>query len=409
MTPAPDNPNADSPTPKAPFWLAATAVVLMALNLRPGATSIGPVISEVMSGLGQNATWAAILTAMPGLCFAFFGALAVSLALRTGLGWALVLGMSAAAIGLLARATSDGGASFLAWTVLAFAGMAIGNVLVPPFVKRWFPTRVPTIMTVYTVTLSVGATLPSALAVPLAHSLPGGWRASLGLWGVTAASAVIPLALLARREGLGGWRRRPRTGERGVPMWRSRKSVALGVFFGMQSMQAYVQFGWIAQMYRDGGLDQGTAGLMATIIAGFGIPAGLVMPTIVEKVRDMRWIIVGFGVLLVLGYLGVWLFPTRTPWLWSIFLGISGACFPTALALMTARTRDHHVTARLSGFAQSIGYTLAALGPFLVGWLFQLTGGWVVPLLLLIATSVVMIVSGIIAAAPGAVDDELTR
>ena len=29
-------------------------------------------------------------------------------------------------------------------------------------------------------------------------------------------------------------------------------------------MQAYVQFGWVAQMYRDGGADAATAGLMAS-------------------------------------------------------------------------------------------------------------------------------------------------
>ncbi|MCY1466368.1 putative transporter YycB [compost metagenome] len=40
------------------------------------------------------------------------------------------------------------------------------------------------------------------------------------------------------------------------------------------------------------------------------------------------------------------------------------------------RSRDAHVAANLSGMAQGVGYTLAAMGPFLVGVVHDLTGGW---------------------------------
>lgn len=65
------------------------AVVLISVNLRPGATSIGPVLAEILEGLGQNATWGGLLAAMPGVCFALFGAFAVALAMRVGLTYAL--------------------------------------------------------------------------------------------------------------------------------------------------------------------------------------------------------------------------------------------------------------------------------------------------------------------------------
>lgn len=386
-------------------WLAVTAVVLISVNLRPGATGIGPLLSEILAALGQDSTWGGVLTALPGVCFASFGAFAVSLALRVGLNRALWLAMVALASGLIARAFMTDAGAFLAFTVLAYAGIAVGNVLLPAFIKRRFPGRVPLFMTVYSVLLAVGATLASALAVPMAQVLPGGWRDSLALWGVVAVVAVVPMVAVAVTEGsarIVG----PRPA-RGPSLLRSRKAIALGVFFGIQSLQAYTQFGWAAQMFRDGGVDATTAGLLVSFIASFGIVTGLFMATLVDRVRDLRGIVVVMGVLLVVGYLGLLYAPAALPWLWAGSLGLSGAAFPMALALVTARSRDPHVTARLSGFGQTIGYALAALGPLLVGVIHGQTGSWTLPLWLLIGTSVIMVVAGIIASAPGHVDDDL--
>ncbi|MNY39603.1 putative transporter YycB [compost metagenome] len=53
-----------------------------------------------------------------------------------------------------------------------------------------------------------------------------------------------------------------------------------------------------------------------------------------------------------------------------------GATFSLALTLIVLRSRDSHVAANLSGMAQGIGYTLASMGPFAVGVVHDLTGGW---------------------------------
>lgn len=389
------------------LWLAAVVVVGISLNLRPGATSLGPLLAEVLADLGRTPAFGGLLAALPGAAFAIFGSLSPRLAARVGLNNALTLGMVAAAAGLLVRVLVPDATLFVAATLLAFAGMAVGNVLLPAFIKRRFPARLTApMMSVFAVSLSLGATMGAALAVPLAEALPGGWRASLGFWGMSAALAAVPMLVLTLRE-------RSDTvtshaliaGFRGLV--RSRKAVALGVFFGVQSMQAYVQFGWLPQMYRDGGLSAVDAGLMVTLVAGLGIPAGLVMPLVVARVRDLRPLIWAMGGLLVVGYLGVLLAPTSVPWLWALALGLSGAAFPMALALITARTRDPHITAELSGFMQGIGYTLSAVGPLVVGALYGASGQWLVPLVLLMATAAAMVWAGLIASAPGAVDDEL--
>ncbi len=97
------------------------------------------------------------------------------------------------------------------------------------------------------------------------------------------------------------------------------------------------------------------------------------------------------------------------PWLWAVVLGLSGFAFPTAIALITARSRDPRVTARLSGFVQPVGYVLAAVGPFAVGLIRDLTEGWTLVLVLLMASGVAMTLAGLRVSTHVYVDDELER
>ena len=113
-------------------------------------------------------------------------------------------------------------------------------------------------------------------------------------------------------------------------IWKSKTAVALMFFFGFQSMQAYIQFGWAPVAYRAGGLDATSAGIMISIIALGGIPGGLLMPWLVSRGRGLQSLITVFGALLAIGYLGIAFLPTTLPWLWALCLSVSGFCFPTA-------------------------------------------------------------------------------
>lgn len=324
-------------------------------------------------------------------------------------------------VGLLGRVFAVEAAGFLALTSLVITGMAVGNVLVPPFIKANFGLHTARMTSVYTVAMAIGATLPALLTGWLV-TLPGGWRAALGIWGGTAVLALIPWFAVVVRERRNGRRAEPvpvpvpvspaasssrKNPRRMTDFLRSRTAVALAIFFGTQSMHAYVSFGWLTQAYRDGGLDATSSALMLAILLAFGIPTGLVMPLIVGRVRDLRPVVVTLGLSSFLGFLGILCFPTTLPWLWVVLLGISSAAFPTAIALITVRTRDHRVTMEVSAFVQSTGYLLAAAGPFLVGVTLDVFGTWHVPLLALSASGIVLAIVGVIVVSGPVIDDEL--
>lgn len=386
--------------------LVVAAVALVSVNLRPGATSLGPLLQEVRATLGLGSTLAGVLTALPGFAFAVAGGAAVGLARRVGVSAGITLGVLAVVVTLVTRVLTDSAAVFLVLTAIGLAGMGLGNVLVPAWIKRHSRDGGVRLMTVYGMGLTVGGTLGPLLAAPVAAVAPGEWRGALGMWGLVALTALVPWVVISLRDRV----HRRSAGENPTSRIRhSPTAIALTVLFGVQSTNAYVQFGWLPQIYRDAGLSAGSAGAYTSIVAGLGIVGGLMMPTVIARSRDLSAWMVGFGVLAVAGYLGLLVAPATVPWLWATLLGLSGFAFPTAISLITARTRDPHVTAQLSGFVQPIGYLVAGAGPFVVGVLHEATGGWTAVLLLLMATGVGITLSGLRVARPVFVDDEVAE
>ncbi|MEZ5092069.1 MFS transporter [Nocardioides sp.] len=388
----------------APVLVAAVA--LIAINLRPGATSVGPVLEELRAELGMGSGTAGVLTSLPPLCFGLVGALAVGLARRAGATAAIALGALALTAGLLLRVTTSSVWLFLGLTVVALAGIAVGNVLTPAWVKHHGGRIEVALMTLYSTGLVVGGALGALLTAPLEGTF-GGWRPALALWGAAALAAVPLWGWLALRE-------KPLPEDREAPMVRparqmaaSPTAVAITALFGIQSMHAYVQFGWLPQVYRDAGLTATHAGALVALIAATGIVGSLTMPVAAARARSLAPFALVFGVLLAGGYAGLLGAPATLPWLWALMLGVAGFAFPLAIALLTARTRHPQVTAQLSGFVQSVGYLLAASGPVAVGLLHQATGSWTLVLWLLLASAVPFTWAGLRLSKPAYVDDEL--
>ena len=118
-----------------------------------------------------------------------------------------------------------------------------------------------------------------------------------------------------------------------------------------------------------------------------GIPAGLLVPLLAARMKNVAILIYAGVAFFIVGYLGLILVPGTATWLWVAFAGLGPLLFPLCLVLINVRTRTHAGSVALSGFTQGLGYTLGALGPLAVGVLHQLTASWTIPLLFLTATA----------------------
>ncbi|MFD1659704.1 CynX/NimT family MFS transporter [Streptomyces caeni] len=400
-----------------PAWttrLLIAGIVLTGLNLRPAVTSLGALLEEVRDGLGMGGSVAGLLTSVPPLCFAVFGVTASRLARRFGPAAVVCGGMAAVTAGLVIRPYTGTTAGFLAASALALMGIAVGNVLMPVIVKRWFPDRVGPMTGLYSMALALGTAGAAAVTVPVTGALGGGWRSGLAVWSVLSAAAVLPWIPFARARDAASTGSTPTAAADhdapgGPPIPRSRTAWALAVFFGLQATAAYITMGWMPQIFRDAGVPAGTAGVLLAVTMVMGVPLAFVIPRLAARLPHQGPIVVALGACGLAGYAGLYVSPAGGAWAWALLLGVSNCAFPLALTMVGLRARTSAGVARLSAFAQSTGYLLSIPGPLLVGVLYQHSGGWGLPLALMTGLMIPQIAVGVVAGRDRTVEDETAR
>ncbi|CAA0110584.1 putative transporter YycB [Mycolicibacterium vanbaalenii] len=374
--------------------LLAVAVVLTALNLRPAVTSVAPLLGEMRTDLAVSATWAGLLTTLPALCFAAAGLAAPRLSSRFGLGRTISAAMLALTVGLAARVV-DGPHVVIGATLVACAGIALINVLIPVVIKGSFPARVGLMTGIYTAALQGGGALGSAVTPGLEDPL-GGWRLALATWAVVAFVALAVWLPAARRHR-GTWAEQSRVSARPRSLLANPLAWTVTLFFGCQAFMAYIVMGWLPQVFIDNGIGKLHAGLLVGLVSLIGVPVALVISPLAARSANQSGWIVGLGVVGFAGAVGLMVAPAAQPVLWSVLIGVGMGAFAMALAVIALRARTSEDTAQLSGMAQGFGYLLAGTGPFLFGLLHDMSHGWTVPWTMFLVVYAVQIVAGALA------------
>lgn len=389
---------------RAGRWFTGATIVLLALNLRSAVGSVGVLLSAVTDDLGMSATTAGVLTTLPMVCFAVVGLSTGAIVRRLGLHRTTALALALVLVGLGTRALADSTVAFLATSVLALGGAAMGNVVLPPLARTHFPDRVAGVSALYGAALIASGTLSSSLSVPAAEAF-GSWRVGVGLWSALALLALLPwLTLLSRdvRTSLAPTDRLP-TGQ----VLRSPLTWALVVCFAAQSGGAYAQFGWFASIVVDAGTSPATAGALLGLLTGVGIPLTLCLPWLIARLGGTGVLPVAFGALTVAGWTGLVLAPSTAPALWAVLLGLGSGAFTWCLTMIGQRTRTTAGTTALSSLVQGPGYLVGGLVPFGTGALHDVTGSWTPPLVGLAALGVLIAVAGTLVDRSAPLEDRL--
>lgn len=409
-----------------PLWrdraLVLAGIAMAAFNLRTAVTSLTPLLDMLGHEFHFGPTMTGVLGMVPTAAFALFGVVTPFIAHRLGLERTALLSMLLAALGLLARAFVGDTAMLLATSAIALSGMGMGNVVLPPLVKRYFADRVGTVSTMYITVLQLGTILPALLAVPLAQS--AGWRVSLGAWSLIAAAAATPWIAVLWMERFGHSRQahalahahdRAVTTQDEAPelacphkpgrVWRSPVAWGLTLMFGMTSLTTYSMFTWLPKLLLEAGGSAELGGTMVALFSTMGLLSALVLPALAVRIDNPFPIVLACGLAYVAAFAGLLLAPMAAPLLWVALLGLGPSTFPLSLTLINLRTRTPAGSARLSGFVQGVGYSLSCLGPLLFGWLHSLTHGWAWPFAFLALCLLVLLYGGWLASRPRMLED----
>jgi CP family cyanate transporter-like MFS transporter len=407
-------------TSPLPLWagrsLALIGILLMALNLRTAVAAISPIVAEIRADIPLDTLGLGIIGALPPVAFALSGLFGARLGRRFGLEPLLLAAIGMMVAGHLLRGSADTYQVLLAGSIIAFAGIGIGNILLPPLVKRYFPDRIALMTTAYVSLMAISGAVPALLAAPVAEA--AGWRASLGMWSILAAVTLVPwLVVIVRahreRQALGSDARardtRPASRHH-TAMWRSRTAWALAMVFSLTSFQVYALISWLPRLLIEtAGVTPLTAGGYLALYVALGLPLAIVIPRVISRLADVSILVVVGIALLVVGYLGLLLAPGSLLVLWVSAAGIGTIMFPGVLTLINLRTRTTNGSAALSGFVQGIGYAVAVAGPITFGLLHEATGGWTLPLVTLIAAALACVVPALMLRRRAFTEDEIAE
>ncbi|MFF7108512.1 CynX/NimT family MFS transporter [Pseudomonas sichuanensis] len=352
-------------------WLLLLGLVLVALNLRPALSSMAPALGQVSQSLDLSASQAGLLTTLPVLCLGLFAPLAPILARRFGSERVILGILLTLALGILVRSALGVTGVFLG-SLMAGASIGIIGVLLPGIVKRDFPQHAGTLTGVYTMALCLGAALAAGATVPLSQHFDDSWALGLGFWMLPALLAML-VWLPQARQGHG----LHKVAYRVRGLWRDPLAWQVTLYMGLQSSLAYIVFGWLPSILVGRGLSPTEAGLVLSGSVLVQLISSLSAPWLATRGKDQRLAIVVVMLVTLAGLFGCLYAPIDGLWGWAVLLGLGqGGTFALALTLIVLRSKDAHVAANLSSMAQGVGYTLASTGPFAVGLVHDLTGGW---------------------------------
>jgi MFS transporter, CP family, cyanate transporter len=393
--------------------LLTAGILVLAVNLRAAITSLPPIFPELHTALHLSAGTQALLAAVPVLCFAVFSGVAAPLSRAFGdervLGAALVL----LAAGLLLRGAEPSVLLFPG-TVLAGGAIALMNVLLPSLVKRRRPDRAGLLIGLYLLALSLGAIAGSLIAVPVYQAAGGSAavRLTLGMWALPAllGAAVwlpqlryktLPVTNMSGNEDLRGRagpaveRSSPPAAPARAGLWRSALTWQVTAFMGLQSLSYYATLSWFPTLFRDRGVSAVHAGTLLALMNLGNAVTGLLVPVLAHRFADQRLLAAASMVVTGVGLVGAGLGPLAgaAPFIFILGLG-QGASLGLGIFYTMARAPDPATAASLSAFAQSVGYLLAASGPLLLGFLHTATGGWTIPVWVLLGVVALQLVTG---------------
>ncbi|WP_208865540.1 CynX/NimT family MFS transporter [Amycolatopsis rubida] len=360
------------------------------MNLRAAITSLGPVLSFVQADQGLSSVAASVLVSVPLIAFAACSPIAPKVAAKLGLERALGAAVLLLAIGILVRSAPP---QVLLWTGTALLGVAIAilNVLLPALVKRDFPARVGPITGTYTAVQSGVAAIAAGVAVPLAGQQAGGWRLSLGVWAGLALVALGVFLPQLRRSAAAPALVRTTGAAR---PWTNGLAWQVTVFMGLQSLAFYVLVTWLSSIEHAAGLSLVTAGFHQLLFNLSGLVGSLVCSVLIHRLPDQRPIAITGSSLLTVALTGLLVAPGIAV-VWAVFAGLAGgSTLALALSLFGLRTKNYSDAGVLSGMAQSAGYTLAALGPIVIGAVHDAASSWKPALGVLIVLALVQTVFG---------------
>lgn len=369
---------ASGPVRPLSFAVAATCIILVAVDLRPAIVSVGPLLPMIRDQFGLSNAEASLLTTIPAVLIGLLAFPAPWLAHRFGRDRVILVALSVLMAATGFRAFAGTTVELMAATVGVGAGIALVGALIPGFVKQIYPQRAAMLMGVYAMALGLGSTLAAAFAHPLAL-FGDGWRLGTAVFALPSLTAIAAWTLIARSKpdsvptqpysnGVGS----------GMP-FRNGTAWLLALYSSLNNILFFSLVSWTAPMFREDGLSDTTAGLvLASFTAAFML--GNPLAALLTKTDDRRAIIAVFALLTLIGTTVEAKSPGLLPFVFVPMTAFGvGGTFTLTMILPLDNATNARDANSWTGFVTGIGYLVGSFGPLAIGMLRDATGSFATP------------------------------
>lgn len=359
------------------------ALFLASLNLRPAITSVAPLLDTIQSTLGISGLTVSLLTTLPVLCMGIFAPLATRirdwLGLERAIFAALILITAATAL----RGLFSSVAILIVTAFIAGIGIGLAGPMLSGYIKKYFPSK-PGVVSVYSVSMTVGAGIASALSIPIYTKSNHSLTFTLACWSILGILAILFwVGLLQRRVG-------KETQEHSRLPLKNKRALLLTLFFGLMAFMFYSVTAWIAPIAQSLGYSKSSSAMILTVFTFMQIPVSMTLPAIVSRYGNRKLFLVLCslfelaGILMLLFHMPIMVAV--------VFLGIgAGGLFPLALMLPIVETKNAIEAGAWSAMSQCGGYVFGSMGPLIIGLIYDSRNSFTLAFVTMIVVIVIMI------------------
>ncbi|TMR81491.1 MULTISPECIES: CynX/NimT family MFS transporter [Streptococcus] len=366
-------------------------IILIGVSLRTPFTVLPIILGNISQGLEVEVSSLGVLTSLPLLMFTLFSPFSTRLAQKIGLEHLFTYSLFFLTIGSLIRLINL--PLLYLGTLMVGASVAVINVLLPSLIQANQPKKIGFLTTLYVTSMGIATALASYLAVPITQA--SSWKGLILL--LTLLCLATFLVWLPNHRY--NHRLAPQTKQKSqIKVMRNKQVWAIIIFSGFQSLIFYTVMTWLPTMAIHAGLSSHEAGLLTSILSLISIPFSMTIPSLTTSLstRNRQLMLTLVSLAGVVG-ISMLFFPINNFIYWlaiHLLIGTAtSALFPYLMVNFSLKTSAPEKTAQLSGLSQTGGYILAAFGPTLFGYSFDLFHSWVPSVAALLLIDILMTVA----------------
>lgn len=366
-------------------------IILIGVSLRTPFTVLPIILGKISQGLEVEVSSLGVLTSLPLLMFTLFSPFSTQLAQKIGLEHLFTYSLFFLTIGSLIRLINL--PLLYLGTLMVGASVAVINVLLPSLIQANQPKKIGFLTTLYVTSMGIATALASYLAVPITQA--SSWKGLILL--LTLLCLATFLVWLPNHRY--NHRLAPQTKQKSqIKVMRNKQVWAIIIFSGFQSLIFYTVMTWLPTMSIHAGLSSHEAGLLTSILSLISIPFSMTIPSLTTSLstRNRQLMLTLVSLAGVVG-ISMLFFPINNFIYWlaiHLLIGTAtSALFPYLMVNFSLKTSAPEKTAQLSGLSQTGGYILAAFGPTLFGYSFDLFHSWVPSVAALLLIDILMTVA----------------